>query len=116
MKIAVIGSRTFSDYSLLKNTLNDFTNPIDEIISGGAEGADKLAEIYATENEIRLSVFKPDWAKFGRAAGVIRNKEIIFNADYCFAFWDGKSKGTATSIHLCKKLKKPHQIILTKIS
>jgi hypothetical protein len=51
-------------------------------------------------------VYKPDWAKYGRGSGVVRNRLIIEDCVYCIAFWDGKSKGTRNSIEMCKKLNK----------
>jgi hypothetical protein len=105
MKIAVIGSRTFDDYGLLRKTL-DAIPDISSIISGGAKGADSLAEQWAKEKGIGTVVFKPEWAKYGMGAGVVRNRLIIEDCDYCIAFWDGKSKGTLNSIEMCKKLNK----------
>ena len=113
MKLAIVGSRTFNDYSLLleaiENTISNET--IDLIISGGAEGADKLAEKYAKENNIPLQIFKPDWKKYGKAAGPIRNELIIQNADLVIAFWDGESKGIQSSINLARKHNKECKII-----
>ena len=105
MKVAVVGSRSFNDYEKLKQTL-DQTPDITGIISGGAKGADSLAEQWAREKGIETVVYKPDWAKYGRGAGVVRNRLIIEDCDYCIAFWDGESKGTKSSIDHCKKLNK----------
>jgi hypothetical protein len=105
MKVAVIGSRTFNDYTLLKKTLDDIPG-LSVIISGGAKGADSLAEQWAQEKGIETMVFKPDWAKYGRGAGVVRNRLIIEDCDCCIAFWDGVSKGTKSSIDHCNKLNK----------
>ena len=85
MKIAVIGSRNFADYELLKKTLNEITG-ITKVISGGAKGADSLAEQWAKENQIETVIYKPDWAKYGRGAGVVRNRLIIEDCDLCIAF------------------------------
>lgn len=116
MKIAVIGSRTFNDAALLENTLLEKLdmNAVTELVSGGAQGADSLAEAFAAKYGLAIQVFKPDWKQFGRGAGVIRNKEIIAAADQVIAFWDGKSKGTLSSINLAKKLCKP--LILVEYS
>ncbi len=43
MKVAIIGSRGFDDYDLLKSKLAEHINEIECIISGGAKGADSLA-------------------------------------------------------------------------
>jgi hypothetical protein len=109
MNIAIIGSRTFLDYNTLKQKLDEFVSQQQlsfsdiTIVSGGAKGADSLAEMYANENYTKLIVFKPDWEKFGRGAGYRRNVDIINNADIVFAFWDGASKGTKHSIDIAEK-------------
>jgi hypothetical protein len=105
MKVAVVGSRNFNDYEKLKQTL-DQTPDITRIISGGAKGADALAEQWAKEKGIEIVVYKPDWAKYGRGAGVVRNRLIIEDCDYCIAFWDGVSNGTKSSIEHSKKMHK----------
>ncbi len=110
--IAVIGSRNFNDYDKLKVVLNKFD--IDKMVSGGAKGADLLAERYATEYNIPTIIHKPDWKKYGRCAGFVRNKLIIEDADIVVAFWDGRSKGTKNSIDIAKKLNKDCYVILTK--
>lgn len=84
----------------------------DVIISGGARGADLLAERFAMQYSIPTEIFLPDWAKYGKKAGLIRNKEIISSADQVIAFWDGESNGTRSSINIAKKLKKPLKIVL----
>ena len=110
MKLAIIGSRTFTDYELLKEHVSKIDN-ITEIISGGASGADKLGARYAQENNIVLTEFFPNWKVFGKQAGFIRNRDIIANCDSAIAFWDGKSKGTKNSIELAYKMKKSIKII-----
>lgn len=75
-------------------------------MSGGAKGADSLAERFAKENNIETMIFPADWDKYGKNAGYIRNKDIISNSDIVIAFWDGKSKGTKISIDLAKQSSK----------
>lgn len=112
MKIAIVGSRTFIDYSKLKSfilskiSLNDDTT----IISGGAQGADNLAEKFATEYGLLTIIHKAKWDKLGKSAGFIRNKKIIDDADIVFAFWDGQSRGTKHTIGLARQSQKPVHI------
>lgn len=108
MKLAVVGSRTFNDYKILKEKLNQIHErvPITLIISGGARGADSLAEQWAKENKIETLIFYPDWNKYGKKAGYLRNEQIIQACDAVVAFWDGKSKGTEMDINLAEKYKK----------
>lgn len=111
-KIAVVGSRTFTDYELMKKELDKYS--ISEIISGGAIGADKLSEKYSDEKDIDMTIYEPDWKKYGKSAGIIRNKDIVNNSDMVIAFWDRKSKGTKNSIDYANKIGKPLKIIYTK--
>ena len=110
MKVAVIGGRDFCNSKLVKETL-DKIDGIDLVVSGGAMGADTLGEQYAIDNNIVTLIFKPDWKKFGKGAGFVRNKDIINNSDIVVAFWDGKSKGTRNSIDTALKLNKDVRII-----
>jgi hypothetical protein len=110
MKVAVIGSRGFNDFGKLKDVL-DRIEGVTHVVSGGAKGADTLAEQWAREKGIEIVIYRPDWAKFGRGAGVIRNRSIVEDCDRCIAFWDGTSKGTKSSIDLCRKLKKDVVVI-----
>ena len=43
LRIAVVGSRSFKDYTLMKKVLSKFEN-IQLLVSGHAEGCDNLAE------------------------------------------------------------------------
>jgi hypothetical protein len=111
MKLAIVGSRSFDDYKLMEKELLPLIGSIDTIISGGAKGADSLAERFADNYFIPTIIFKPDWNKFGKRAGFIRNKDIINNADKVIAFWDRKSRGTSNSIDLAISQNKLLKII-----
>ena len=106
--IAIVGSRDFNDYELLKAEMNKVE--IKKIVTGGAKGADQLAENYAREHNIPVVVFKPDW-KLGRHAGVLRNRLIVENSEAVIAFWNGQSKGMLSTINHAKKLGKPVTIV-----
>jgi len=82
-----------------------------EIISGGAEGADKLAERYAKESNLRLTVHLPDYGADGPKAPLRRNADIVDEADYIVALWDGRSRGTSHVLRLCIEKNKPFKII-----
>lgn len=76
---------------------------ITEICSGGATGADKLAERYAIERGIPTRIFLPDYATYGRRAPLVRNQAIVGAASVVLAFWDGKSPGTAHALRLARR-------------
>mgnify|MGYP000860885121 FL=1 len=113
MKLAVVGSRTFNDYKLLKEHLDEIhaVTPITLIISGGAKGADSLAEKWAHQNNIETLIFKPEWDRYGKQAGYLRNKDIILNSDRVLAMWDGVSKGTLHSINIADHHQIPYTVV-----
>lgn len=96
MRYGVIGSRTFMDYVFFKETLD--RHIISQIISGGAIGADTLAENYARARNIPFKVHLPDYDRYGRKAPFVRNKLIVDDSDIIVAFWDLKSTGTKHSL------------------
>ena len=111
-RVIVCGCRDFSDKELFFHTLDLFLKEKGgkedfEIVTGHAKGADMFAEEFATEKGIELKVFKPEWNRYGRGAGPMRNKEMLSYAKeetpFVIAFWDGKSKGTGNMIETAKK-------------
>ncbi len=109
MRIAVVGSR---DIHIDERTLALYLASADEIISGGAKGVDMRAADYAINNNIKLIEFLPKYDIYGRAAPIIRNKEIVNYADKVIAFWNGKSKGTLSVIKYANKLNKECIVIM----
>lgn len=65
---------------------------------GGANGADKMAEAYCKELGIEYEVWPANWSKHKKAAGPIRNTEMIKGADALFAFRKNFSPGTTHAI------------------
>jgi hypothetical protein len=105
VKIIIAGGRTFNNYNLLSESCDKALSLQKEIeiVSGTANGADKLGEKYAKEKGYSLKQFPADWNKHKKAAGYIRNEEMAKYADALIAFWDGKSKGTKHMIDLAKQ-------------
>jgi len=96
MRLIIAGGRNFFDYELLEAEALEFiggATPV-TIISGLARGADSLACDFAAQHELPLEGFHAEWNKYGRSAGIRRNKLMAKNADHLLAFWNGKSKGT----------------------
>ena len=101
MKVAVIGSRGITIKDLEQYLPPDTT----EIVSGGAKGVDTCAREYAISHGIKLTEFKPDYARYGRGAAPLkRNITIIEHADLVLAFWDGSPHGTKNVIEKCKEM------------
>ena len=107
MKIAVVGSR-----NITVTNIGKYISNCEEVVSGGAIGVDSCAAEYARENSIKITVFLPQYERYGRAAPIIRNKEIVDYSDKIIAFWDGHSKGTLSVIKYAQKTNKPCEIII----
>ncbi len=77
MKIAIVGSRSLTNIVLEQYISND----VDEIVSGGAIGVDSCAAEYARRKGITFTEFLPQYERYGRAAPIVRNKEIVDYAE-----------------------------------
>ena len=108
MKLAIIGSRTLTNIEIDRY----IPEGIEEIVSGGAIGVDSCAAEYAKRKGLILTEILPKYERYGRAAPIVRNKEIVNYADKILVFWNGKSKGTLSVIKYAEKVEKPCEIIL----
>lgn len=110
-KIIVAGLRTFIDYEILKQKLDELAVNTDnaEIVCREARGADTLGKKYAIENGLEVKSFPAKWSIYGRKAGMIRNKQMAEYANEVVVFWDGESKGTKNMIELANN----YNLILT---
>ena len=107
MIVIVCGGRDFADYPYVKGTLAcvHAIYPITQIVQGGARGADALARRWATEVGIEVRTFEPDWTRYGKSAGPMRNRQMAdeAGAELCIAFTGGA--GTANMIDEAKRVK-----------
>jgi predicted Rossmann fold nucleotide-binding protein DprA/Smf involved in DNA uptake len=110
MKLAVIGTKQFTDYSQLKSILDSISG-ISVIISGGAPGTDALTRKYAYKHNIKFLEFPPDYKKYGNEAKHIRDRLIVEHCDKVIAFWDGKCEGTKYTMDYARQQDKPVTII-----
>ena len=107
MKLAIIGSRELT----VENLEDYLPGRVSEIVSGGAQGVDASAAVYAREKGIKLTEFLPDYARYRGVAPLKRNEQIALYADEALAFWNGRSRGTLHTISLFKKLGKRVTVI-----
>ena len=103
MKVVIAGGRDFTNTDIAFTCIKPLVKAGDVIISGHAFGADHIGELYALKNKLQCELYPPDWKKYGKAAGPIRNEQMAKVADKLIAFWDGKSRGTRSMINLAKK-------------
>ncbi len=109
MKLVIAGSRTVVNIQHLYNAIltlglgDTVKNEVTEIISGGANGADKLGEILATKLNKTLTIMPAEWDKYGKGAGYRRNEDMAELGDAVLVLYDGISKGSKHMIELAKK-------------
>lgn len=107
-KVIIAGGRDFTNIRYLTGAcdgvITNYAGPDVEIVSGGAQGTDRLGEAFASLHDYRLRVFHADWKRYNKAAGPIRNRQMAEYADILIAFWDGKSGGTKNMIDEAEKL------------
>lgn len=75
---------------------------IECIIQGGAKGADRLGKEWANLNNIPCEEYKANWNKHGRAAGIIRNQEMLTEAKPTVAVVCPGGNGTADMVRRLK--------------
>jgi hypothetical protein len=80
------------------------SHEITTVLSGAARGVDRLGERWAVEHGVPITRFPADWAKHGKAAGMIRNREMADNAEALVALWDGQSRGTLSMIGIARRM------------
>ena len=112
MKIGIVGSRrrnSIEDYNLVKAKFFEIYKPGDWIVSGGCpNGADAMAEKIAKDNGLPILIFYPNWTKFKKAAGIIRNSDIAKNSDILIACVAAdRTGGTEDTIKKFLDIRKP---------
>jgi len=104
MRTIIAGSRDCKDYSKVIQAIKECGWKPTVVISGTASGGDRLGELWARNNGIKIEQHPADWDKYGRKrAGYIRNVEMAEVAEALIALWNGQSAGTKDMIEIAKK-------------
>ncbi len=90
--VGIIGSRSITSLNL---DLFLDKSEIGEIVSGGANGVDHIAEQWAKRNKIEFIAMLPNYKLLGSHwAPLKRDEDIVNYCDKIVCFWDGKSTGS----------------------
>lgn len=103
MRVIIAGSRqgvTYQDVRRAATQFQQLNESITTVLSGTAEGADKLGERWAEEREIPIERYPADWHLYKGRAGRVRNAKMATLAEGLIALWDGRSPGTAHMIEV----------------
>lgn len=115
IRLAIVGSRELTDYAWFRERVEQWirvNGRPEQIISGGARGADTLAKQFADEEDIFLNELLADWSK-GDRAGPMRNTQIVNSATHVLAFPSKSGRGTQDTIAKARRANKKvvvHQI------
>lgn len=118
-----MGTRTYPNEQIISSILNqcEYVFGPFQIVSGGADGPDAIAEEWAMEKALTDPgswelpiIYEAKWrvnGVFNRTAGLERNTIIVRESDLILAFWDGQSHGTYDTITKAKRMGKPVLIV-----
>lgn len=106
-RVLVTGSRTWTDMDVIRRALDaigeDFPPPY-YLVEGDAPGADRMTALAALDNGWKVERHPANWDKHGKAAGFLRNREMVeTGADVCLAFVKAKSKGAMMTVGLARQ-------------
>src|SRR4051812_33487114 len=94
MKVIIAGSREIQDINVdAAMTASGFRDSVQEVVSGGAMGANRAGEAWAALSHIPVKVFPADWARYGKTSDIKRNQQMVEYADALVLIWNGKSTG-----------------------
>ena len=115
MNLLIAGSRTFQDYGILEKHMTECDaifhwDQYDTVLSGAARGADLLGERWAEANGKLIKRFPALWELYGKKAGMIRNAQMIHEAQAVVVFWDGVSSGAKHTLQLAQKHRLPYSM------
>lgn len=106
MRVLICGDRGWTDKDAIRNVLAGLED-VTHVIEGEARGADTLAREVADEFGITVLPFPAKWTQYGRAAGPIRNKQMLDEGkpDFVIAFHNNitESRGTKDMLEQARK-------------
>jgi hypothetical protein len=116
-RLLVTGDRNWEDYFTIRDTLAEKVKKQGPfiLIEGGCRGADNLANMAAKALGLVVKTFKADWKKYGKAAGPIRNQQMLDEGkpEFALAFHNDleNSRGTKDMVSRLEKAGVPYEIV-----
>ena len=109
MRLLVCGGRKYADRAAVWGWLDAFhasaDGPIDILIHGAANlrlkiGADYFADAWARDRGVEPMPFPAEWARYGNAAGPIRNQQMLDEGHPALVVAFPGGRGTASMVKL----------------
>jgi hypothetical protein len=120
IQLIVSGSRdaTEEDAKVIWRELDliHANEPVELLIEGGARGVDRLAALWARSRGVLSVRVEADWWQHGKAAGHMRNAEMLrlYPEARVLAFPKGESPGTRNCIAQARKLGREPRVVELK--
>lgn len=106
-RIVVAGGRSFSDEQMVRWAFREIGLGYgDVVVHGACRGADvtcaRIAQLFGAETEAHPA----NWKKYGKAAGPIRNREMLESDAYMLIAFPG-GRGTFNAVMTARSLGVP---------
>lgn len=100
--VIVTGGRNYDDIQKVFEVLD--SEAPEKVIQGGAKGADDIAVQWCMERGVECQTYNADWDTYGRAAGPIRNRQMLEENKNAKVFAFPGGIGTANCVKIAKEL------------
>lgn len=112
MKVLVAGSRNVADPATVEKAILESKFDMTAMICGMApRGVDRMAYEWARKNNVPVEEYPADWDRFGKSAGMRRNRQMVEVAEAAVIVWDGNSPGTENTLKLVKAKGIPYYLV-----
>ncbi len=111
LRVLMCGSRHFADKVRVDAVVRTISEMLHHdasrhrvvLIAGGAQGADALAAAAGRRAGIEVNEFPADWQRHGRAAGPIRNQQMLDEGKpHLVIAFDASGRGTTDMVRRAK--------------
>lgn len=115
MNLIIAGSRDLTPIDLI----NRFAGKLDRkygvshVVSGKARGVDTAGEFWAVEHGKQIIDMPADWDRHGKKAGILRNVEMLQQADIILVIMHNDSRGSTHMATIAKASGKPTYVYNT---
>lgn len=109
-RMLITGSRNWTDKDIIHKDISAaraFSKLI--VVHGDCPtGADNIAKLYCIEHGIEQELHPADWKKFGKRAGFVRNREMVYSGvNMVFAYIKDNSAGASMTLDMARSLGVP---------
>ena len=115
MRVAIVGSRHFSDPDRATEYVNSLPAR-STVITGSASGVDAAVTKAARARGLAVQVVPASFDEVADASkSVARNQRLVDACDVLVAFWDGTSKGTRATVERAMDTGKEVHLFVSRI-